>query len=215
MRCGRRGFTLWEILLALALTGLVLVSLNTFIFSLGELWGRGGEARLFDRHVQAFSRFLEEEVRTAALPPAGTAEQPAVVVREMQVPGGGREQVVSFLLPAGSRVMVWPERPLPDVVSGLLLREGEGLWLLWHSVWEERFLSDPPRATLLSPWVTGLAYDYYDTETERWKTEPHLRRLTAGDYETPRRLRLSFAYGKLTRESIILLPAATAALPAF
>jgi hypothetical protein len=115
---------LLEILLALALTGLVLVSLNTFIFSMGELWGRGGEARLLDRHVQAFTRFLEEDLRGAE---AGT-----VSAREMRTATGGREWVVSYLRAEGNRVMVWPERPLPDVLAGLWLREGQGLWLLFY-----------------------------------------------------------------------------------
>ena len=69
----KRAFTLLEILLALALTALVLVSLNTFVFSMGELWGRNADVRLFDRHVRAVTRFLESELRTASLPPAATA----------------------------------------------------------------------------------------------------------------------------------------------
>ena len=49
----RRGFTLLELLLAMALAATVLIGLNTFVFSMGELWGRGGDVRLFDRHVRA------------------------------------------------------------------------------------------------------------------------------------------------------------------
>jgi hypothetical protein len=207
MRRRAGGFTLLEILLALMLTGLVLVSLNTFIFSMGELWGRGGDARLLDRHVQAFTRFLEEDLRGA--------ESGTVGVREMRTAPGGREWVVSYLRPEGNRVMVWPERPLPDVLAGLGLRDGQGLWLLWHSVWEERFLADPARETQLSPWVTAVAYDYFDEESRRWETRPDLRRLSASEYETPRRLRLTFAYRHLTRESVILLPAAPPGSPTF
>lgn len=202
-----RGFTLLEILLALALTGLVLVSLNTFIFSMGELWGRGGEARLLDRHVQAFTRFLEEDLRGA--------EPGSVSVREMRTVGAGREWVVSYLRAEGNRVMVWPERPLPDVLVGLWLREGQGWWLLWHSVWEERFLSDPARETLLSPWVTAVAFEYYDDAARRWETRTDLRRLSASEYDLPRRLRLTFAYRHLTRESVVLIPAATPGLPSY
>ena len=36
----RRGFSLIEVVLAMALVGLVLVGLNTFIFSMSELWGK-------------------------------------------------------------------------------------------------------------------------------------------------------------------------------
>ena len=70
MRTGAtRAFTLLELLLALALVGLLLVAMNTLVFSMGELWGRGSEPRLFDQHVRAVTRFLENELRASALPP--------------------------------------------------------------------------------------------------------------------------------------------------
>ena len=39
----RRAFTLLEILLALTLVSLVLVAMNSFVFSMGELWGRNAD----------------------------------------------------------------------------------------------------------------------------------------------------------------------------
>ena len=70
----RRGFTLVEMMLALALVGLVMVGLNTFIFSMTELWGRNLEPRRFDQQVRAVTRYLERELRAGALPP--TAARP-------------------------------------------------------------------------------------------------------------------------------------------
>ena len=73
-----RGFTLLEMLLALALVGMLMVGLNTFVFSMSEIWGRNREPRLFDQHVRAVTRYLESELRTAGLPPAIDAETPAL-----------------------------------------------------------------------------------------------------------------------------------------
>ena len=58
--CARRraGFTLLEILLSLALVALMLVALNTFVFSMGELWGKNTDIRLFEQHVRAVTRAL-------------------------------------------------------------------------------------------------------------------------------------------------------------
>ena len=53
----KRGFTLLEVLVAMALAALVLVGMNTFMFSMSELWGRNVDLRLFDQHVRAVSRF--------------------------------------------------------------------------------------------------------------------------------------------------------------
>ena len=67
----RAGFTMLEILIAVSLVGLLLVALNTFIFSMGELWGKNSDVRLFEQHVRNVTRFMQEEMARAALPPAG------------------------------------------------------------------------------------------------------------------------------------------------
>ena len=36
---GRRAFTLLELMVALAMVAGILISMNTFVFSMGELWG--------------------------------------------------------------------------------------------------------------------------------------------------------------------------------
>jgi len=84
----RGGFTLLEILLALALVALVLVSMNTFVFSMGELWGRNADLRLFDQHTRAVTRFLERELRAAAFPPAGMSSTDPLTVQEVRARTG-------------------------------------------------------------------------------------------------------------------------------
>ncbi len=213
------GFTLLEILLSLALTALMLVALNTFVFSMGEIWGRGADVRLFDQHVRAVTRFLEHELRAAGLPPAALARSTPFGVQEIRPQSGTSENLLTFDLPAGSRLFTWPDakRPLPEVVCSLQVRENEGLILLWHSRLEKNFDTDPPRETVVTPLVTGLSYDYYDPDSTRWTTETALKPDPAGGSTplTPQRLRLKFTYGKLTRESVVTLPAPTEALPLF
>jgi len=209
------AFTLLEILLALALTALVLVSLNVFVFSMGELWGRNSDVRLFDRHVRAVTRFLENELRTAALPPSVAAGAAPIVPQEIKPASGTTDNLITFELPAGNRLLVWPDRPLPEVVCSLQARDREGLVLLWHSRLETKFSDDPPRETVITPFVTALAYDYYDPDFKTWKTETTIRKDNTGQLQTPQRLRLKFAYGKMKRESVIALPAPTEGLPNF
>lgn len=211
----RNGFTLLEILLAISLVGLVLVALNTFIFSMGELWGRNRDLRLFDQHVRAVTRYLHREIRQAALPPSVTGATAAVEAREVRVEFGRTANLITFGLREGSRLFTWPERPLPEVVCSLEVRRDVGLVLYWRSVLEERFESDPPRELLLTPLAVGIAYDYYDPDFRRWETVPQLRQGSEGELETPGRVRLSFQYRNLTRESLIPLPAAGGGLPMF
>jgi prepilin-type N-terminal cleavage/methylation domain-containing protein len=205
---GSRGFTLLEILVALALVGLVLVGLNTFIFSMGELWGRRSEVRLFDQHVRAVSRFLERELRRAVWPPESAPGQPGISVRDVRPRSGSSGPLLRFELRDGSRLIAWPGQPLPEVVCALAVRDGTGLVLLWQSRLETRFGDDPPRETVISPLVTAIQYDYYDAETRAWRTEPSPRRNreNADRYDAPRRLRLTFKHGAATQETVITVP---------
>lgn len=210
-----RGFTLLEILLALSLVALVLVAMNTFVFSMGELWVRNADLRLFDQHARAVTRFLDRELRAAAFPPAGEAGAESISVQEVRPRNGSSDNLLTFELPEGSRMLTWPDRPLPEVVCSLQVREREGLYLLWHSRLETRFADDPPRETLITSLVTSMSYDYYDPAFKNWKNETQLRRDNENRLVSPQRLRLKFAYGKLERENVIALPTTPEALPNF
>ena len=45
----RRGFTLLETLISLALLAVLMLTINTFLFSMTELWGGKRDQRLFER----------------------------------------------------------------------------------------------------------------------------------------------------------------------
>lgn len=208
-----RGFTLIEILMALALVALLLVALNTFIFSMSELWGQKTEPRLFDQHVRAVTRFLERELRAAALPPAARANSTPIGLQEIRPQNGMMDKMLTFELPAGSRLFTWPEQPLPEVVCSFQARPNEGLVMLWHSRLEKNFETDAPRETVISPLVSALAYEYYETDTRRWTKETAIKLDPQGQPMTPQRLRLEFTYNKMKRESVVTLPAPGEGLP--
>lgn len=201
--------------MALALVGIVLVGLNTFVFSMGELWGRNSDVRLFDRHVRAVTRFLDHELRSASLPPYATTNAPPLAIEEIRPQTGSTEKMLTFELPGGTRLISWPERPLPEVICSLQVREKEGLVLLWHSRLEKGFEDDPPRETVITPLVTAMTYDYYDAEGNRWTTEQRLKNDTQGQPMVPNRLRLKFEYSKMERETIITLISPGQGLPLF
>lgn len=214
-RKNRRAFTLMEVLLALALVALVLTGLNTFIFSMGELWGRNSDLRLFEQHVRAVTRFLEHELRAAALPPAARANSTPIAGQEIRPQNGAMENMLTFELPGGSRLLSWPDRPLPEVVCSFQVRPNEGLILLWHSRLEKNFDTDTPRETVVTPFVTALSYEYYDADFNRWTVETQLKRDQQSQVMTPQRLRLKFTQGRFTVESVVTLPVPGEGLPAF
>jgi prepilin-type N-terminal cleavage/methylation domain-containing protein len=209
------GFTLMEILIAMAVAGLILVSLNTFIFSMGELWGKNTDLRLFDQHVRAVTRFLDRQFRAATLPPASTSGATPIAPQEIRPASGSTDNMLTFELPAGCRLIHWPDRPLPEVVCALQVRPNDGLYLLWHSRLETKFDSDPPHETLVTPLVSAMSYDYYDSQFRNWKNETVLRRDSNNQPQVPQRIRLKFTYGKLTKETSIAVPIPPQALPNF
>lgn len=209
------GFTLVEILLSLALISVVLIAMNTFIFSMGELWGRNSDVRLFDQHVRAVTRFLDHELRSAVLPPAAVPNSAPIGLQDVRPQTGASEKLLTFELLGGSRIFNWPDRPLPEVVCSLQVRPREGLIMLWHSRLEKNFETDPPRETVLTPFATGIAYDYYDAETTRWTTEQMLKMDNQGNPMVPQRIRLKFTYNNLARETVVILPSPGPALPNF
>jgi len=209
----RRAFTLVEVLLSIALVALVLVGLNVFVYSMGELWGRGTDVRLFDQHVRAVTRFLQREMLRATLPPAAAVNATPVGVQPVTPDGRSQENLVTYMELSGNRILKWPDNPLPEVFCSLQVRRDQGLFMLWHSDLENHFNDDPPRETLVSPFVTALAYDYFDTDFNKWTTETALRTDTSGNPVPPQRLRVTFSYDRLTREAVITVPPARQGLP--
>jgi hypothetical protein len=134
-------------------------------------------------------------------------------MQEVQPQNGMMEKMVTFELPAGSRLFNWPDRPLPEVVCSFQARQNEGLVILWHSRLEKNFETDPPRETVVTPLVTGMSYDYYDVDTTRWTNEATVKLNPQGQPMTPQRIRLKFAYAKMTRESVVTLPTPGEGLP--
>ncbi len=238
----RRAFSLLEVLIATALVGLIMVGLYTLMFSMTELWGVTHPQRQFEQHAETLTRYLGQALRTAALPPYGTVTTSSPFTWSIPAAGSGASSASSnsplftFVLPTGSRLLPWPPgttggtsastatnvgsasssgRALPDVTCSLDVREGQGLILLWHSQYETTFTSDPPRETLISPLVTELDFDYYDSSSQQWTSQNTPMTDNNGNYMVPNRLRLNFAYGSLTQSATIPLLTATQGLPSY
>jgi prepilin-type N-terminal cleavage/methylation domain-containing protein len=200
----RGAFTLLEVLLALALLGSLLVALNVFVFSMADAWGRGRDERLFAQHARAVATHVKS-LREAAATETG---DDAPAMREVEQEGGGEAPRIVFTLPEGSRLLNWPEKPLPDVELSLAVGPRGGLELGWQSRLEINRDQETPRTTELSPFVTSLGWEYYDENFKRWELLDEPKREPSGAYLLPQRLRIRFAHGKLSLERTIVMPAA-------
>ncbi len=211
-----RGFTLIEVLLALVLMATLLTAINQFVFSITEAWTKHHDEIVFVQHTRAVTRHLAGLLQTAmnrssVSNPSGGA--PAI--DEVRLPEGGTENLLTFDLPEGDRLFIWPSHPLPEVQCALAWRKDDGLVLYWKSRLEADFATANPRMAVLSSFVTGLDYDYYDDTTDTWSTEAELQKDADGAWLVPRRLRLHFQRKDRTYEEIITLPTAVDGVPAY
>ncbi len=209
----RRAFTLLELLVAVALMGMLLLALNFFVFSMAEIWGHGAERRLFDQHVRAVTREVQRLARTASLPPG--AADPPVFTREIRLDDGRRVTPVTFELPTGSPRLPWENAALPDVVCSLVLQEGKGLVLYWQSRLERDFDEAAPRPFVLSAFGSGMTFDYLESNRTTWRTYDQLQRGSDGKWRLPERIRLTFTHGQMKSETTVALPTSTVPLPHF
>jgi len=211
-----RGFTLIELLLALALLTMLVTALLTFVFSMGEIWGRGGDKRLFEQHVNAVTRHVESLLRRAAWPRGAAGVEEPFAVEEVRTTAGAKADLVGFDLLDGDRLLEWPEFPLPEVRCHLAQEGERGLVLYWQSHLEEDAeRQPPPRAVVISPFVAKLACAYYDAAGRSWRTEPALRKNSNGEWLLPDRLILTFKHGGFETTRELTLPAGGGGLPAF
>jgi prepilin-type N-terminal cleavage/methylation domain-containing protein len=213
--CRPRGFTLVELLMAIAIMAMLLVALFTFVFSMGEIWGHGSEKRLFEQHVNAVTRHIEAMFRRASLPIGASSTNEAFTIRELRLPSGGAGNLLGFDLADGDRLLVWNGPELPDVQCSLGLESSRGLMLYWQSSLEIKHETEPPRAVLVSPFVTRIDYLYRDEDTGVWRSETALRKNSDGHWSLPDSIKLTFAHAGATAERTLTLPARNGALPLF
>lgn len=213
----RRGFTLLELLMAIMIGALLMVAASTFVFSMGELWGRGGEERLFDRHVRGVSRFMDGLLRGAVATAEANGETTAVWWAEPIGTEYTDEELLTFELQESPGVLVWPGEALPNVVCAFQLDRDEGLFLLWKSLLEVDYEDASPRRTRLSPFVDGIEYIYYDAESDppEWERESEPMTDSAGSPLLPSRLQISFVYGDETRVVDLVLPTTSVGVPLY
>ncbi|HAT60744.1 MAG TPA: hypothetical protein DCS60_08250 [Opitutae bacterium] len=212
-----KGFTLLEVMFAVFMGAALLVAATTFVFALGELWGKGANVWLFQKHVRGVSRFLEQSIQKSGWKTStGEAQTPVYWSNR-----GGRayenEQLLTFELDKSPGVLVWPEMPLPHVVCSLKLDEEDGLYLLWRSRLETDFKEEEPRKTLISPFVTEINYYYLEAEDEEaeWEIEDDPNKEADGQFLLPQRIEITFEYEGREEKRQIVLPVSFDGVPFF
>ena len=199
----RRGFTLLEMLVSLSLLGVLMVSLNTFLFSMSELWGDRRDQRLFDQHARAATAMVRNAFEAATLGPSASG----VTLTDIDDGAGTSAGRLTFMLADAGRLADWPEAPLPDVDFNVYADEQRGLIFQWQSRLETERDKTDKHATVISPFVKSIHYEYYDDTLKEWKVEDEPKHDEGGTaWLKPARIHLLFERGKLQSTSVLNLP---------
>lgn len=179
-----------------------------------EITSGVGDARSAQQEEQERQE-MEEAVGGRAAMDA-RSEQPPVAWRRPRGRKYGTEEFLTFELAESPGVFAWPEEPLPFVVCSIRVDPDEGLFLLWKSRLETDFEEEAPREFRVSPYVTGIAYYYYDTSGAQpeWEREEQPRS-SGGERELPARIELTFEYKGETLTTTLVLPQEPSNVPVY
>ncbi|MDR2863206.1 MAG: prepilin-type N-terminal cleavage/methylation domain-containing protein [Puniceicoccales bacterium] len=165
----RHAFTLMEVLIALALTGILMTALSMVSFNVLSVWVRQAEDPLFDRHTDGLRRALEECLAetTEAADSVGTVRTASAVFSV--APGSvGVERAPYLRITGAPPFLISDTQPLGFVHGWLRVEDDAGLVLYWQTDDERRENADATHRLVLSPWVDTMQLFSYDTTNDIW-----------------------------------------------
>jgi len=208
-----RAFTLIEMLLALAIGGMLLTAVSIFVVSLAEIWLHHGEGDFLKQHAGGVGYFLNNSLAHAEKLDGGEDDP----VHWDRPPGYSEfaPPLLTFSLKEAPALLDEGDRPLPGLTCYLHLIENEGLSLLWHSRLQETESIDEVRRTPVSAYVTKMLFCYYDGESDTWEETERPEEDRDGAYLVPDFLKLQFEYLGDTRLVKLYLPKRGQNVPIF
>lgn len=219
-----QGFSMVEVLLALAIGGLVLTAATSLLVTISRSWAERPATRdAFDAHVNGVAHFMTAVLEEATPSAANRAGAQAI---DLQRPVGYSESedpLIHFYLREGPPLLVWPTGPASRVHCYLYFDEGEGLSFVWFSELQELEKNDEGRMepededelfkTLISPFCDQVFYCYYGEEDadqddiKEWEILEELEEnIQSGKYRIPDFIKLVFKWAGEDLERTITLP---------
>jgi prepilin-type N-terminal cleavage/methylation domain-containing protein len=211
----RNGFTLLEVLLAILLASGIMTSVLLLTVGLGDIWQGTTPVRNMEVHSRQVVDFLKRGFRRA-LP----VETDGLVYVFLDHSSGDYSTtgtpMLTWEVQDSDGILSWQAQALPYVIYQLSVVKDVGLVLYWQSRLEVDFEEYVPRQTLISKYVSGIEYHYYDAERELWELEPEPRRNSERLYDIPHRIKVTFeSEGENPLAYMINLPNSNGGLPVF
>ncbi|MDB4331385.1 prepilin-type N-terminal cleavage/methylation domain-containing protein [bacterium] len=219
----KSGFSMIELLLAMAIGGMLLLAAVSLLVTVSQAWANRPATRdAFDAHVNGVANFLHATLEEASLPTA-RGKNDAIV--DLQRPVGfsdSDEPLIHFYLREAPPLFVWPKGVATRVHTYLQIDEGEGLSFLWFSELQELEKNEKGKLepedesdlmkTPISKFCSEVFYCYYGDEDDKegdskeWDIKDELEEnIQTGKYRIPAFIKLVFRWPEEDLERTITL----------
>ena len=221
----KNGFSLVEVLLALAIGGLILTAATSLLVTISKAWANRPATRdAFDAHVNGVANFLTAMLEEATLRDGLNSQKKAITLDRAPGFSESDDPLVRFYLREAPPLFFWPE---PGSVASrvhvfLQVDERDGLRLLWYSDLQdleknEKGIREPEDddelfCTVVSPFCTEVFYCYYgdeddtDDDLKRWEIVDELEEdIDSGDFRLPAFAKLVFKWDEENLERVVSL----------
>lgn len=204
---GRRAFTLIEVMVAIALSGMVLTSAALLLATMSEMWHQRRSGDPFVEHVSGLRTFLQALVDASEVETEG-GDGSMQLTRWSHPPGypDFDPQYLTFGITNPPAVLTAGGPALPALEAWLAPIPREGLFLIFRSRLIEGRETDDLRFRLLSPYFESIAYGVYDPERDAWEetNDPPLD--TSREPMVPEVVLLNFRLGEQAEQIVLHLP---------
>jgi prepilin-type N-terminal cleavage/methylation domain-containing protein len=219
----KSGFSMIELLLAMAIGGLLLVGAVSLLVTVSQAWANRPATRdAFDAHVNGVANFLHAVMEEASLPQSKRDGNAKV---DLQKPVGfsdSDEPLIHFYLREAPPLFVWPKAVATRVHTYLYFDERDGLFFLWFSELQDLeknsdgFLEPEDESELwktpVSRFCDEIFYCYYGEEDDRegdiktWEIKDSLEEnIQTGKFRIPAFIKLVFRWPEEDLERTITL----------
>ena len=215
----RRGLTLVEMIVTIALMGTFMTLISFHLVALSNLWINRTEDDFFDQHVDGVVLFLTRAMEASETAAIRTGEQ-AHPVEWARPPGWSDldDPLLLFRQEEAPALFVREGEALPAIQAYLHFDRDEGLSVLWYSILDAEDIEQVRDLyrTPVSSYVTRMDYAYYDLERDEWEITREPMENDDGAFRLPDFLRFSFSHpveGERVRS--VLVPHGSVDIPLF
>lgn len=198
----KRGFTLVEVLLALSIGMMVLMSATSLLYSMGKVWANEQSGGMFYQHANHLEIFLRQNFEKS-IRPTTTAR-----VRWERPPEWSEfdDPLLCFNLDESPAFLYQDGAPLYHLTCYIYFTKEDSLCFLWYSKQYEVESESDLYLTQISPYVTAMSYLYYDSDKEEWNEAEIAEKERGGKWKLPQALRFTLTHEDEERTVTITLP---------